>query len=110
MPGFEGGQNPFYRRVPKRGFNNAAFQRDYSIVNLDSIEKLGLSEVTPEILVRSGMVHDVLDGLRVLGDGILTKPVTVKAHYFTGTAKTKIESAGGQAILMARPATPRTHK
>jgi large subunit ribosomal protein L15 len=110
MPGFEGGQNPFYRRIPKRGFNNADFKWQYAIVNTDKIAALGLSEVTPEILKAHGIIHDVKDGLRILGDGDLTTAVTVKAHYFTESARKKIEAAGGQAVLITRTPKLKTKK
>jgi large subunit ribosomal protein L15 len=102
-PGFEGGQNPLYRRLPKRGFNNAAFRRSWVIMNIGKIEKLGWSEVSPDHLIQNGSNASVGKGLRVLGDGELTRPVTVKAHYFTESAKIKIEKAGGQAVLIPIP-------
>ena len=102
-PGFEGGQNPLYRRLPKRGFNNNAFGQTWAILNVGRIEKLGCSEINPEILLQRGAISSLGDGLRILGDGELSRPVTVKAHYFTGSAKTKIEKAGGQAVLIQAP-------
>lgn len=102
-PGFEGGQNPLYRRLPKRGFNNTAFGRVWTIINISKIEKLGCAEVSPEMLVQRGTISSVGDGLRILGDGDLSRPVTVKAHYFTASAKAKIEKAGGQAVLIQTP-------
>ena len=101
-PGFEGGQNPLYRRLPKRGFNQAAFQEDYAIINLDRIQSLGLSEVTPEILTQKGVLKKIEAGIKVLGDGELKTAVIVKAHRFSQSAKTKIEKAGGQAILIEK--------
>jgi large subunit ribosomal protein L15 len=98
--GFEGGQNPLYRKIPKRGFNNADFKRQYAIVNVDRLEALEVSEIDPEILKKRGLIHDVEDGVRVLGDGKLSKALTVKAHYFTKSAREKIEGAGGKVILM----------
>ncbi len=98
--GFEGGQNPLYRKIPKRGFNNADFKRQYAIVNVDRLEALEVSEIDPEILKKRGLIHDVADGVRVLGDGKLSKALTVKAHYFTKSAREKIEGAGGKVILM----------
>lgn len=99
-PGFEGGQNPLYRRVPKRGFNNAEYSKEYSIVNLDRIAALDVQEVTPEILRERGVIQKICDGIKILGDGELKKAVTVKAHRFSKSAKAKIEKAGGQAILI----------
>ena len=99
-PGFEGGQTPLYRRLPKRGFNNNAFRREFSIVNLKDIGKLEETEITPEILQAKGLIHKLKTGLKVLGTGELTKSVTVKAHRFSESAKTKIEKVGGKAILL----------
>lgn len=97
-PGFEGGQNPLYRRLPKRGFNNAAFRTEYITVNLQQIAALGVPEVTPEVLLERGVINKVKDGVKVLGKGTLTTPVTVKAHRFSEQAKSAIIEAGGQAI------------
>ena len=99
-PGFEGGQNPLYRRLPKRGFNNNAFRDEYAIVNLDRIAGLDEKEISPETLVARGVVKDLKAGLKVLGDGELKKAVTIKAHRFSQAAKAKIEKAGGQAIVI----------
>jgi len=101
-PGFEGGQNPLYRRLPKRGFNNAAFRKEYAIVNLDRLAMLNLSEVSPEILLERGMLKKIHHGLRVLGDGELNIPIKVKAHYFSKSAKEKIEKSGGKVILLEK--------
>ena len=98
-PGFEGGQNPLYRRLPKRGFNNAEFRTEYEIVNLDRIAALEEKEVSPEILKARGIIKSKAP-LKVLGSGEVKKAVTVKAHRFSGSAKSKIEKAGGQAILL----------
>ncbi len=99
-PGFEGGQNPLYRRLPKRGFNHDAFRKFYSIVNLNQLVKVGAKEITPELLLEKGVIKELRAGLKVLGNGELKKPVTVKAHFFSASAKTKIETAGGQAITI----------
>lgn len=101
-PGFEGGQNPLYRRIPKRGFNNAEFTQRYAIVNLDRIAKLSVSEVDPELLLKEGIVKKLFSGIKILGDGEISKAVIVKAHRFTQSAKDKIEKAGGQAILIEK--------
>lgn len=95
--GFEGGQNPLYRRLPKRGFNNAEFTQRYSVINLDRIASFEGGEVSPETLFAQGVIKKRLP-LKVLGSGDLKKAVTVKAHRFSGAAKAKIEKAGGQAI------------
>ncbi len=100
-PGFEGGQNPLYRKLPKRGFNNAAFTTVYAIVNLDRIEALGVSEITPEILVARGVLKSLKSHVKILGNGVLSRPVVVKAHQFSEAAKAKIEQAKGQALVIA---------
>ncbi len=99
-PGFEGGQNPLYRRLPKRGFNNKAFQEDRAIINLERLAGLNEKEITPEMLVALGVIKRLEHGLKVLGTGELKKAITVKAHQFSVSAKAKIEKAGGQAILI----------
>ncbi len=97
--GFEGGQNPLYRRIPKRGFNHP-HKREFSIVNLERLAQLEEKEITPEKLVDWGVVRHLRDGLKVLGDGKLTKPLTIRAHQFSKQAKEKIEAAGGQAVVI----------
>ncbi|OGW72328.1 MAG: 50S ribosomal protein L15 [Omnitrophica bacterium GWA2_52_12] len=99
-PGFEGGQNPLYRRLPKRGFNNAAFQEDLAIVNLEKIEALGLTEVSPEILKEHGLIRKSGDKVKILGNGTLSKSVTIKAHQFSDSAKQKIEKAKGTVVVL----------
>lgn len=101
-PGFEGGQMPLIRRVPKRGFNNY-FKKEYVIINLCDLEKLNVSgEVTLESLIASGAVNEsaACYGLKVLGKGTLTKAMTVKAVKFSGSAKEAIEKAGGKAEVV----------
>lgn len=98
-PGFEGGQNPLYRRVPKRGFNQSD-RRTFAIVNLDQIAALKDKEVTPESLLHLGVIRKPEDGLKVLGRGALTRAVTIKAHRFSDSAKAAIEKAGGKAIIL----------
>lgn len=101
-PGFEGGQNPLYRRLPKRGFNRSAFKKVYAIVNLETLARLDDKEITPELLLSRNVIKELRDGLKILGNGELKKAVTVKAHLFSGSAKTKIEAKGGQAILIGQ--------
>jgi large subunit ribosomal protein L15 len=101
-PGFEGGQNPLYRRLPKRGFNNNEFKTSYAIVNLKQIAMLDEKEITPEILRTCGVIKKLQDGLKVLGMGDLKVAVTVKAHSFSASAKSKIEAQGGQAVLLKK--------
>ncbi|PYT16751.1 MAG: 50S ribosomal protein L15 [Acidobacteria bacterium] len=93
--GFEGGQMPLQRRVPKRGFTNL-FRKEYAVVNLGSLNALE-GEITPERLVKEGLVKKLLSGVKVLGDGELTRPIVVKAHRFSKSALEKITRAGGRA-------------
>ena len=99
-PGFEGGQMPLYRRLPKRGFNNRRFAPQYIEVNVSDLEKFDNgAEVSAEILADAGIISlpKVNDGIKILGNGDLTKKLTVKAVKFTASAKEKIEKAGGTA-------------
>ncbi|CDZ99493.1 50S ribosomal protein L15 [Lysinibacillus sp. BF-4] len=99
-PGFEGGQNPLYRRLPKRGFTNIN-RKEYAIVNLDTLNRFeDGAEVTPTALVETGIVSKELAGIKVLGNGTLTKKLTVKAHKFSASAKEAIENAGGQTEVI----------
>ncbi|RKL65343.1 50S ribosomal protein L15 [Salipaludibacillus neizhouensis] len=94
-PGFEGGQMPIFRRLPKRGFNNPN-RTEYAIVNLDTLNRFeDGTEVTPALLVESGVVKNEKSGIKVLGKGTLESKLTVKAHKFSGSAKEAIEAAGG---------------
>ncbi|WP_312093214.1 50S ribosomal protein L15 [Aminipila sp.] len=98
--GFEGGQMPLYRRIPKRGFTNI-WRTEYTILNVDDLNKFEAGTViTPELLKESGMVKQVKDGIKILGEGTLEKGVTVKARKFSKTAIEKIESAGGKAEVI----------
>ena len=100
-PGFEGGQMPLQRRVPKRGFHNP-FRKSIAIVNLKQLEIFSAgSEVTPEILMARGLVRVREERVKILGDGSLSKALTVKAHGFSSKAKEKIEASGGKAELIA---------
>ncbi len=100
-PGFEGGQMPLYRKLPHRGFNNYNFRTSYAVVNVGDLAKLDASvtEVNVDALVKAGLIR--ADGalLKVLGDGEITRALKVTANKFTGSAKEKIEKAGGQAIV-----------
>ena len=98
-PGFEGGQMPLYRRLPKRGFNNKRFAPDYIIVNIADLEKFEGTEVTAAALAEQGIITlpKVNDGIKILGNGDLTKKLDVKATKFSASAKEKIEKAGGTA-------------
>lgn len=99
-PGFEGGQMPMTRRIPKRGFNNI-FATKYSIVNVSDLDKfVDGTVVDAELLLASGLIKKVNDGVKILGNGELTKNLTVKAAAFSASAKEKIEKAGGKAEVM----------
>ena len=101
-PGFEGGQIPLYRRLPKRGFTNSLFKKEYAIINLETLDKLfnDGDAVSMEVLLEKGIVKKELNGLKVLGRGEITKKLTVKATIFSATAKEKIEAAGGKAEVI----------
>lgn len=100
-PGFEGGQMPLQRRLPKRGFHNP-FRVEMSVVNLGQIDVLPAgTEITPEVLIRHGYVSGKNRKIKILGDGSVSKPLTIKAHGFSAKAKEKIEAAGGKAELIA---------
>lgn len=95
-PGFEGGQLPLFRRLSKRGFNNYNFRTVYATVNVGDLERFEEgTTVTKELLIEVGLVKKELDGIKILGNGELTKKLTVKADKFSSTAKTKIENVGG---------------
>jgi len=99
--GFEGGQTPLFRRLPKRGFSNARFKKVYAVINLDDLNKFDDgAEITPEILKDAGLVKNTLDGLKVLGNGKLEKKLNVKAHKFSKNAKEQIEKLGGKAEVI----------
>lgn len=99
--GFEGGQNPLVFRIAKRGFNNYEFATRYAVINISDLEKFDNgAEVTPELLKEMGIVKDMKDGLKVLGNGELTKKLTVSANKFSKEAKEKIEQAGGKAKVI----------
>ena len=100
-PGFEGGQMPLYRRIPKRGFNNKIFAKKYAEINISNLELFeNGTVVTAELLQEKGLIKKVYDGLAVLGNGELTKKLTVKAARFTKTASEKITSAGGKVEVV----------
>ena len=99
---FQGGQTPLYRRVPKRGFNNARFRTEYATINLSDLNKYfnDGDEVTPEVFKEKGIIKQQLCGVKVLGNGELEKKLTIKANRFSSSAVTKIESAGGKAEVI----------
>ncbi|WP_026895026.1 50S ribosomal protein L15 [Clostridiisalibacter paucivorans] len=99
-PGFEGGQMPLYRRLPKRGFTNI-FAKKYSTVNIKDLNRFEENTlVTPELLKETGVISKIQDGVKILGDGSLDKKLTVKAHKFTKSAAEKIEATGGKAEVI----------
>ena len=100
-PWFGGGQNPLYKRIPRRGFNNARFTIRYAIVNVSDLNRFeDGSTVTPEMLKEAGLVKKELNGIKILGSGELTKKLTVKANIFTNGAINKIESNGGKVEVI----------
>ncbi|MBR2325313.1 MAG: 50S ribosomal protein L15 [Clostridia bacterium] len=99
--GFEGGQLPLYRKLPKRGFNNDRFGKQYTIVNVDALNRFEDGAVVDaDALLAAGVVSKVLDGIKVLGEGDLSKKITVKAAVFSATAKEKIEAVGGKTEVV----------
>ena len=100
MRGFEGGQMPLHRRLPKRGFTNI-FKKEYTVVNLGRLAELEAGEITPEVLFERGMLKSKNGMVKILGVGELTKAVTVRAHKFSESAQQKISQAGGKAEVIA---------
>ncbi len=108
MRGFEGGQMPLHRRLPKRGFTNI-FHKDYTIVNVSTLDQLEGEAFTPETLLAAGVIKKLNAGLKILGDGELTRKISVKAHVFSKSALDKIQKAGGTTEVIARAVrTPKT--
>ena len=100
-PGFEGGQMPLHRRVPKRGFSNARFKKEYAEVNLGRLDVFEAGTiVTPDVLLKHGIIKNVRDGVKVLGEGDLTKALTVRAHKFSARAQERITGLGGKAEIL----------
>jgi len=99
--GFEGGQMPLHRRLPKRGFNNK-FRVEYSEVNLDRLNKIPVSEIGPKEMVEFNLLHREEELVKVLGKGQMSAPKTIKAHAFSQSAIKKIEESGGKAIVIGK--------
>jgi large subunit ribosomal protein L15 len=97
--GFEGGQMPLHRRLPKRGFTNI-FKKQFAIVNLGRLEKLEGDSFTIDTMLSLGLINKVYDGVKVLGTGVLTRKITVEAHHFSKSALEKIQQAGGTAQMI----------
>ncbi len=100
-PGYEGGQMPYFRRIPKRGFSNARFREDYAIVNVKALEARfdDGAEINPQALAEVGLIHSAKDPVKILGQGELSKKLIVTATKFSGSAKDKIQKAGGSCQL-----------
>ena len=99
-PGFEGGQMPLYRRIPKRGFTNI-WRTEYTALNVEDLNRFDAGTViTPQLLAEAGIVKQVKDGIKILGNGTIEKNFTVQAHKFSKTAVEKIEAAGGKAEVI----------
>lgn len=99
--GFEGGQMPLVRRVPKRGFNNI-FRKEFAVINLDRLGALEGDKFSPESLVGAGVIKNLRSGLKVLGDGEITRAIEVSAHRVSKSAREKIEAAGGKVELLGK--------
>ena len=99
MRGFEGGQMPLHRRLPKRGFTNI-FKKSFAIVNVGQLERIGGEAFSADSLMASGIIKKLGEGLKILGSGELTRAITVQAHVFSASAKQKIEAAGGKAEVI----------
>ena len=100
-PGFEGGQLPLYRKLPKRGFNNYRFGKQYTVINVQSLNKFNDGEVVDAAaLLAKGIINVINDGVKILGEGELTKKLTVKAAVFSASAKEKIEAVGGKTEVV----------
>jgi large subunit ribosomal protein L15 len=100
-PGFEGGQMPLHRRVPKRGFSNFRFRKEFAAINLERLEVFDAGTiVTPDVLLKRGMIKKLLDGVKILAKGNLTKALTVRAHKFSAKAQERIVGLGGKAEVI----------
>ena len=99
-PGFEGGQMPIHRRLPKRGFKNP-FRKEYSVVNVGDLSRFEPNtQLDPDILKEAGLVWKVLDGVKLLGDGEISQPLVVRIHKISHSAREKIEGAGGKVEIL----------
>jgi len=101
MRGFEGGQMPLHRRLPKRGFTNI-FRKEYAIVNLSTLDKLAGDTFGPEQVVALNVIKKMLDGLKILANGDITRPIHVTAHIFSKAAEEKIKAAGGTVTVIEK--------
>lgn len=102
-PGFEGGQLPLYRKLPRRGFNNYRFRTDYALVNLSDLDRIvDTTEIDRDALVKAGLVRKQAKLIKVLADGEISRALTITANKFSQTAVEKIEKAGGKVIVLAK--------
>lgn len=100
-PGFEGGQMPLQRRIPKRGFNNAVFRKEFAVINVKDLNAFDNgTEVTPELLLQSGLVKKMMDGIKLLGDGELEKTLVVKVHRASRQAQEKVQARNGRVEVL----------
>jgi large subunit ribosomal protein L15 len=100
-PSFEGGQTPLQRRLPKRGFKNFDFKKEYAVLNIRDLAMLeGVDVITPELLMELGMVKELGSGIKILGTGEISRAITVRAHAFSASAVSKIGAAGGKVEVM----------
>ena len=100
-PGFEGGQMPLHRRLPKRGFSNHPFRKVYTAINVERLEIFDTGTIiSPDVLLRRGMIKKVMDGVKILAKGKLTKALTVRAHKFSAKAQEQITGAGGKVEVL----------
>ncbi len=106
MRGFEGGQMPLHRRLPKRGFSNAIFKKHFALVNIGTLDKLEGDVFSPARLIELGIVKKLGHGLKVLANGELTRKITVEANLFSKAAIEKIQAAGGTATVIEKKAAP----
>jgi large subunit ribosomal protein L15 len=110
MRGFEGGQMPLHRRLPKRGFTNP-FKTEWAIVNVGTLDALTADSFTPQSLKESGVLRSLRDGVKILGGGELKRKISVEAHHFSKSAEEKIKAAGGSVkVIAAAPAPVVRHK
>jgi large subunit ribosomal protein L15 len=106
MRGFEGGQMPLHRRLPKRGFSNAMFKKHFAIVNLSTLDKLEGDVFTPASLMERGVIKRLDDGLKILANGELTRKIRIEAHLFSKSAEEKIRALGGEVVVIPGKGAP----
>tara|TARA_B110000438_G_scaffold303627_1_gene366060 strand:- start:1432 stop:1914 length:483 start_codon:yes stop_codon:yes gene_type:complete len=102
-PGFESGHIPLYRKLPKRGFSNFQFRVDFDVVNLGDLDRLEVDIVDRATLIEAGLLRSSSKLFKILGTGEISRKVTISAHKFSASAKTKIEAAGGEVLLLSAP-------